>query len=66
MALIKCRECGKQISETATSCPNCGNEDLPVNRQRAEDEAPMNAFVGIIALGVFIFSAWSLLKSCGA
>lgn len=25
MALIKCPECGKEISENATICPNCGN-----------------------------------------
>lgn len=24
MALIKCPECGKEISESAVSCPNCG------------------------------------------
>lgn len=24
MALITCPECGKQISERATNCPNCG------------------------------------------
>tara|TARA_Y100000766_G_C18447994_1_gene384570 strand:- start:209 stop:496 length:288 start_codon:yes stop_codon:yes gene_type:complete len=24
MALIKCWECGKQISDTAASCPSCG------------------------------------------
>ena len=24
MSLIKCTECGKEISEKATSCPNCG------------------------------------------
>lgn len=24
MALIKCSECGKEISDTANSCPNCG------------------------------------------
>lgn len=24
MALIQCPECGKEISEKATSCPNCG------------------------------------------
>ena len=26
MALIKCKECGKSISDTATICPNCGIE----------------------------------------
>lgn len=25
MALIKCSECGKEVSENAASCPNCGN-----------------------------------------
>ncbi len=28
MALINCPECGKEISEQATSCPNCGT---PIN-----------------------------------
>lgn len=25
MALVKCSECGKEISSNAESCPNCGN-----------------------------------------
>ena len=25
MALIKCSECGKQVSDKADACPNCGN-----------------------------------------
>ena len=24
MALIKCKECGHEMSDHATSCPNCG------------------------------------------
>ena len=24
MAVVKCRECGKEISSSATACPNCG------------------------------------------
>lgn len=24
MALIKCKECGKEVSNTAKACPNCG------------------------------------------
>jgi len=30
MALIKCVECGKEISDQAVSCPSCGN---PVSSQ---------------------------------
>lgn len=26
MALIECKECGKQISKSAASCPNCGHK----------------------------------------
>jgi len=26
MALIKCKECGKQISSDADRCPNCGRK----------------------------------------
>lgn len=25
MALIKCSECGKEVSDKAATCPNCGN-----------------------------------------
>lgn len=25
MALIKCSECGKEVSSNASSCPHCGN-----------------------------------------
>lgn len=41
MALIKCPECGKEISERASACPHCG---YPINhhssQQRAEDYTP--------------------------
>lgn len=33
MALIKCPECGKEISDKAVSCPNCGN---PLNNNSDE------------------------------
>lgn len=29
MALIKCNECGKSVSDKAKICPNCGN---PINK----------------------------------
>lgn len=35
MALIKCPECGKEISDKAISCPNCGN---PINQQTQKEE----------------------------
>ena len=35
MALIKCPECGKEISDKALACPNCGN---PMNQQSQQEE----------------------------
>lgn len=35
MALINCTECGKQVSDKAASCPNCGN---PINQQSQKKE----------------------------
>ena len=33
MSLIKCRACGKDVSENAPTCPNCGE---PINRKEAK------------------------------
>lgn len=35
MALIKCPECGKEISDKALACPNYGN---PMNQQAQQEE----------------------------
>lgn len=35
MALIKCPECGKEISDKASSCPSCG---YPINSTKVETE----------------------------
>ena len=31
MALVKCRECGKEISNNASSCPYCGYKNRKNN-----------------------------------
>ena len=41
MALIKCPECGKEVSDSAKSCPHCGyplDKEQPIN-QEVVDEA---------------------------
>lgn len=37
MALIKCTECGKEISDKAFACPHCGN---PMNPQPQQAQQP--------------------------
>lgn len=34
MALVKCKECGKEISDKATTCIHCG---YPVKKQNANN-----------------------------
>ena len=35
MALIKCKECGRDVSSNAAACPNCGNPISNVIESRA-------------------------------
>lgn len=39
MALINCPECGKEISDQATACPNCG---VTINSSRNQSNAETN------------------------
>lgn len=36
MALIKCNECGNEVSDKATACPNCGNPLGQSEKERVE------------------------------
>lgn len=39
MALINCSECGKEVSDKAASCPNCGN---PINNNPIKKDVVVN------------------------
>lgn len=45
MALITCPECGKEISDTARSCPNCG---YPITTKESKENLTTSAAVGEI------------------
>ncbi|MES2006955.1 MAG: zinc-ribbon domain-containing protein [Patescibacteria group bacterium] len=40
MALIKCSECGKDVSDKAVSCPFCGNPIAPSTAPTTPASAP--------------------------
>lgn len=41
MALIKCDECGKEVSDKAASCPGCGAPSAPApNQSESVDSKP--------------------------
>lgn len=69
MALIKCPECEKEISDKATSCPNCG---CPLQGRAINIVAKVNEkgywsagrlAIGIISIVLFFFI---MLQSCAA
>lgn len=53
MALIKCPECGKEISDTAKSCPNCGFQIKSKSSKRSRRFILFVAFILAIAAGGF-------------
>ena len=40
MALIKCPECGKEISDKAAACPNCGCPASEFNKTEVDTKCP--------------------------
>lgn len=45
MALVKCKECGSQVSSKAKACPSCG----------AKPQKAVGTFGGLIVIGIAIF-----------
>ena len=55
MAMMKCPECGQEISDKADKCPNCGN---PIKKQKS------TAVLGIVIVCAIII-AFVLLSAMG-
>lgn len=45
MALIKCKECKKEISDKAKFCPNCGNPNVVENEPKKEIKEEKGMFI---------------------
>ena len=59
MSLIKCSECGQEISTEAEVCPHCGKPNLPVVSKGEQDDG--NAVSKAVKFIVFIILLWLLL-----
>lgn len=51
MALIKCSECGKEISSKATACPNCG---CPIKNHPNKTSKEKHLFKSILLVGILL------------
>ena len=66
MAIIKCHECGKDISDTASVCPHCGapKQESPVLSTLETTGQLFNGISGCLG-GIFgIIFIIILLKGC--
>ena len=54
MALIKCKECGHEISKKAKECPNCG-----APRRRPPKQYSLGKLIIVILLGWFIYAVFT-------
>lgn len=59
MALIKCSECGKEYSDTAKECPNCGYQKNKGKRKMLFGVIGAVAIIALIAGGVWYYDATS-------
>ena len=57
MGLINCPECGKKISDKASSCPHCGNPIENDSSKRAKKTKKKYLWLFIIIV-LFIFVGW--------
>ena len=58
MALIKCRECGKKISDKASICPHCGcvyRMDFQTKKSRSLSTNIIIIICGSCVIGIFLF-----------
>lgn len=58
MTLIKCKECGTEVSSKAEVCPKCG-------ARVAAKPMGFGTFIGVAFLGIIIISAFSSIFSSG-
>lgn len=71
MALIKCNECGKEISDKALKCPHCGTknellEDYEVSSDNKNTKAKnivglIFILIGLITIPIFLYFQQSVL-----
>lgn len=60
MALIKCPECGKEISDTVKNCPNCGYKMKKKSEKKSKKNLMIILFVILVVLivgGVVAFKS---------
>jgi len=53
--MIKCNDCEKEISESATKCPQCGAETIMGKRKKHGVYALIAFGIGVISLIIYFY-----------
>jgi uncharacterized membrane protein YvbJ len=65
MAIITCPECGKEISDQASSCPGCGHPSQ-AQQKTAESQEKSGSGCGSLIVGIVCFLLFVIMVStCG-
>jgi uncharacterized membrane protein YvbJ len=62
MALIKCKECGHEISDEAESCPNCGKPQKNRPQATSISKQAYVYFVSLFLPPFGLYYVWKYLK----
>ena len=69
MALIKCTECGKEISDKAEYCIACGaptqKKEAVLKTKEEQQNKLKNIVLPLIMLAAFFIILGSLIRDCG-
>tara|TARA_B100000579_G_scaffold163484_1_gene132739 strand:+ start:231 stop:503 length:273 start_codon:yes stop_codon:yes gene_type:complete len=62
MALIKCEECGKEISDKASTCPSCGSPTFAYQQAQKgkEENIKVIAFFGGLVVLISLVGAYAI------
>ena len=55
MAIVICKECGKEMSDTAKICPNCGYDYTAKNRLKRKKNNKIGCLIILVLLGFFFY-----------
>ena len=50
MSLIKCTECGREISDQASACPNCGNPMAPILIEKTSKDWKILKLISLLVI----------------
>lgn len=65
MALIKCKECGREISTEAATCPGCGApiKIIPAKKAESENVGCLGVTLTLFGVAGFFFLVWMFADS---